>query len=92
MPQTTDAPWIVYLLECADGTLYCGVTTNMERRLAEHNGEAPGGARYTRARRPVRVAACAACPDRSAACKLEAQIKRLPRTEKLSHLCMVHAS
>ncbi|MBF0515457.1 MAG: GIY-YIG nuclease family protein, partial [Desulfovibrionaceae bacterium] len=40
--------WQVYLLECADGTLYCGVTTDLVRRLAEHNGEAAGGARYTR--------------------------------------------
>ena len=37
--------WHVYLLECADGTLYCGVTTDLARRLAQHNGLAPGGAR-----------------------------------------------
>ena len=41
--------WHVYLLECADGTLYCGVTTDLARRLAQHNGLAPGGARYTSA-------------------------------------------
>ncbi|TVM32859.1 GIY-YIG nuclease family protein [Oceanidesulfovibrio marinus] len=86
MPQAPDAPWLVYILECADGTYYCGVTTDLDRRLAEHNGEAPGGARYTRSRRPVRVAASAPCPDRSAACSLEARIKRLPRAEKVAFL------
>ena len=80
------APWRVYLLECADGTLYCGVTTDLTRRLAEHNGQAPGGARYTRARRPVRLAASAAFPDRSSACSAEARIKRLPRAAKKAAL------
>jgi putative endonuclease len=78
--------WYVYLLECADGTLYCGVTTDLARRLVEHNGQAPGGARYTRARRPVRLAASASCPDRASACTLEARIKRLPRSQKLAAL------
>ncbi len=78
--------WYVYLLECADGTLYCGVTTDLERRLAEHNGSAPGGARYTRARRPVCLAASAVFPDRSAACSAEARIKRLPRGRKKAAL------
>jgi len=78
--------WFVYLLECADGTLYCGVTTDLTRRLAEHNGQAPGGARYTRGRRPVRVAASAPCADRPAACALEARLKRLPRAAKLGFL------
>ncbi|MEG1610852.1 MAG: GIY-YIG nuclease family protein, partial [Bilophila sp.] len=54
--------WYVYLLRCADETLYCGVTTDMTRRLAEHNGLQAGGARYTRARRPVRVALYVAQP------------------------------
>ncbi|MEW6253246.1 MAG: GIY-YIG nuclease family protein, partial [Planctomycetota bacterium] len=43
--------WWVYLVRCADGTLYTGITTDVERRLAEHNGAAGGGARYTRSRR-----------------------------------------
>lgn len=78
--------WHVYLLECADGTLYCGVTTDLDRRLAEHNGQAPGGARYTRSRRPVRLAASACFSDRSSACSAEARIKRLPRREKRAAL------
>jgi len=79
-----DAPWCVYLLECGDGTLYCGVTTDPVRRLAEHNGELPGGARYTAARRPVRLAAAAAVSDRAAACRAEARVKRLPKARKVA--------
>lgn len=74
--------WQVYLLRCADGSLYCGVTTDMERRLAQHNGLCPGGARYTRSRRPVRLEACRACADRTEALRLEARIKRTPRARK----------
>lgn len=76
--------WHLYLLECRDGTLYCGVTTDPERRLAEHNGAQPGGARYTAARRPVRLLAVAALPDRAAACRAEARLKRLPKAQKLA--------
>jgi putative endonuclease len=75
--------WHVYLLECSDKTLYCGVTKDLDRRLAEHNGLSPGGARYTFSRRPVRLLAAACCRDRSSACALEARIKRLPRSRKL---------
>ena len=78
--------WYVYLLECNDGSLYCGVTTNPERRLEEHNGLRPGGARYTRGRRPVRLAACVEQPDRSAALRLEADIKKTPRAGKVKKL------
>jgi putative endonuclease len=71
----------VYLLRCADDSLYCGWTTNIERRLAAHaTGKA---SRYTRSRRPVRLAAVIPVPDRSAALREEARIKRLPRAEKL---------
>ena len=74
--------WQVYLLRCADDSLYCGVTTDMERRLAQHNGLCPGGARYTRSRRPVRLEACRDCVDRAEALRLEARIKRTPRARK----------
>ena len=46
--------WFVYILECADGSLYTGITTDLERRVSEHN-EGKLGARYTRARRPVKL-------------------------------------
>jgi len=79
--------WHVYLLTCADGTLYCGVTSDLARRLAEHNGGASGaGAKYTRARRPVALAAHAPCADKSAALRLELAVKKRPRAAKLVFL------
>lgn len=79
--------WHVYLVNCADGTLYCGITNDLARRLAEHNGEAAGaGARYTAARRPVRLAASAPCADKPAALRLELAVKKLPKARKLAFL------
>jgi putative endonuclease len=70
-----------YLLRCADGSLYCGWTTDVERRLAAHReGTA---SRYTRSRSPVELAAVVPVADRSAALREEARIKRLPRAAKL---------
>jgi putative endonuclease len=71
----------VYLLRCADGTLYCGWTTDLERRLRAHRSGT--GSRYTRSRRPVELAYAAPVADRSAALREEARIKRLPRAVKL---------
>lgn len=72
--------WVCYLVCCADGTLYCGITNNLEKRLAAHNsGEA---AKYTRGRRPVRLVHVESCADKSAALKRELQIKELSRGEK----------
>ena len=79
-----DPNWYVYLLECADGTFYCGVTTDTERRLAQHNGLLSGGARYTSTRRPVRLLASMACENRSAALVMEWRIKHMPRDKKLA--------
>lgn len=73
--------WFVYLLRCADDSLYCGVCTNLERRLEEHN-TSPRGARYTRARRPVALVWHTERDSRSAACQEEARIKRLSRAAK----------
>ena len=85
-PPANAAAWLVYLLECADGTLYCGVTNNMDRRLNQHNGQVPGGARYTRGRRPVLLLANRACGDKSEALRLEKAVKSRPRTHKLQFL------
>jgi putative endonuclease len=74
-------PAFVYLLRCGDRTLYCGWTYDVERRLAAH--QAGKGARYTRPRLPVEVAAVFEQPDASAARREEARIKRLTRSEKL---------
>ena len=76
--------WFVYILRCADDSLYTGVTTNPERRLRQHNGELVGGAKYTRLRRPVKLVWEEIHPDRSSACKRESGIKKLRRTEKLN--------
>ncbi len=74
--------WFVYLLRCADGTLYAGITTDLDRRLAAHNAGA--GARYTRARRPVELIHFESVADRAEASRREAAIKRLPRAAKLA--------
>ncbi len=74
--------WIVYILQCADGSLYTGITTDLERRIAEHN--AGTGAKYTRARLPLKLVYEESAKDRSKASKREAAIKKLGRSEKLA--------
>lgn len=73
--------YFLYILECADGSLYTGITTDVHRRFSEHKNKK--GANYTRARRPLRVAYTEECADRSSALKREAEIKRWPREKKL---------
>ena len=80
-PSMSAEAW-VYLLRCADGSLYCGWTTDVQRRLARH--VAGTASAYTRSRRPLELALALAMPDRSAARREEARIKRLPRTAKLA--------
>ena len=72
--------WVCYLLRCADDTLYCGITNDMEKRLAAHN--AGEGAKYTRGRLPVNVVFSESCVDKSAALKREMKIKRMSRSAK----------
>ena len=77
----SEAEAFVYLLRCRDGTLYCGWTNDLERRLRAHSqGTA---SRYTRARRPVKLAWSKRLASRSEAMREEARIKRLSRSEKL---------
>jgi putative endonuclease len=71
----------VYLLRCADDSLYCGWTTDVERRVAAH--AAGTASRYTRSRLPVELVFVAPVADRSAALREEARIKRLSRADKL---------
>jgi putative endonuclease len=80
----TATPWHVYLVRCADGTLYTGVALNVAQRIAEHNGKGTRGARYTRSRRPVKLAYQEPAANRSAACKREYRVKQLSRAEKLA--------
>jgi putative endonuclease len=74
--------WQVYILQCADKTLYTGITVDLARRLQEHNSSKLG-AKYTRARRPVKIVYSKKFPNRSAASIAESKIKKLSRKEKL---------
>jgi putative endonuclease len=76
--------YTVYILECADRTYYTGITTDLDRRIDEHN-HSDKGAKYTRARRPVTLRYHEELPDKSHALKREIAIKRLTRTAK-THL------
>jgi putative endonuclease len=73
--------WQVYLLRCADGSFYAGITTDLDRRLAEHNS-GKAGAKYTRARRPVTLAWSEPAVDRGAASRREHQLRKLSRGAK----------
>lgn len=76
------ARWFVYVVRCRDGSLYTGISTDVESRVAAHN--AGTGARYTRARRPVQVVHVERKRSRSTALRREAAIKALSRAEKLA--------
>jgi putative endonuclease len=78
------SPYYVYIAKCNDGSLYTGITTNLERRLRQHNGEVLGGAKYTHTRRPVEFVYSEKFETRSEATKREYEIKNnLTREEKL---------
>jgi putative endonuclease len=77
--------YYVYILECADGTLYTGITTDVARRVIEHNDSAKG-ASYTRSRRPVGLVYQEEVASRSEALKREHALKNLTRTQKLALL------
>ena len=72
--------WYVYILRCGDGTLYTGITMDVQRRLQMHRSGK--GAKYTRGRQPLELVYREACEDHSQALKREWQIKQLPRAEK----------
>jgi putative endonuclease len=74
--------YYVYIVRCNDGTLYTGITTNIDRRINEHNGELTGGAKYTTARSPVLLEYSAVSPDRSSASIEESRIKKLTKVNK----------
>lgn len=76
--------WYVYILRCADASLYTGITTDLRRRIEEHNAGRLVGARYTRARRPVEPVYVEAVETRSLAARREAELKRMSRSDKLA--------
>ncbi|MDG6988440.1 MAG: GIY-YIG nuclease family protein [Nitrososphaerota archaeon] len=84
------APYYVYIVRCADGTLYTGVTTDLARRVEEHNSGR--GAKYTRGRRPVRLAFSEPAESRGRALEREAEIKKLGRSDKLALLASAPAA
>ena len=73
--------WYVYILECNDATLYTGVTTDITRRLVEHNTSTKG-AKYTRSRRPVKIVYSCSLPTRSEAQKQEYLLRKKSKEEK----------
>jgi predicted GIY-YIG superfamily endonuclease len=75
-----DVTWTLYMVRCSDGSLYTGITNDLERRLSMH--DAGKGARYTRGRGPVTLVYREACADRSLASRREAAVKRLTRVAK----------
>ncbi|MCK5405134.1 MAG: GIY-YIG nuclease family protein [Desulfobulbaceae bacterium] len=79
--MTTKTPWYVYMVRCCDGTLYTGISTDLDRRIAEHNSE-KGGAKYTRPRRPVHLVYSEQIDSRSAATKREYCLRKLSASEK----------
>ena len=76
----TEKKWFLYILRCGDGSLYTGITTDVEARLAQHR--AGKGAKYTRGRGPLEVVYTEECGDHSMALKRELAVKALPREEK----------
>jgi putative endonuclease len=80
----SETSWFVYMLRCSDGSLYTGVTTDVTRRVKEHNGEGGKGkgAKYTKAHRPVVLAYQELVPTRSEAQIREAQLRKLSKLEK----------
>ena len=82
--------WWVYILECADESLYTGITNDLDRRLQEHR--AGKGAKYTKGRGPLKLVYSEACQDRGHASKRENQIKGLGRQAKLSLVATIYPS
>ena len=76
--------WYVYLLRCTDNTLYCGITNDLDRRIAQHN--AGTGAKYTRGRTPVILEAHTTVYSMGDALRLESKIKKQPRNRKIAYL------
>jgi len=74
--------WVVYVVRCADDSLYCGITNDLPARLAAHH--AGKGAKYTRGRGPLALVATQRCRDKRVALRIEHAVKRLRRQEKLA--------
>ena len=82
--------WFLYVVECSDGSLYTGVTTDVQRRLNEHN-KTSKAAKYTRSRRPVKLVYYEEHANRSSASKAEYALKKMSRRNKLQYIASPHA-
>lgn len=76
-------PSFTYIVQCADNTLYTGWTVDLDNRVSAHNGGVPGGAKYTKSRRPVTLVWAMECPSKELACRLEYCIKGMSRKMKM---------
>ena len=83
MGTTTQNNWLIYILKCGDGSLYCGITNNLEKRLKQHKGEIKGGAKYTRSHWPCKLVYKEKSRSRSDALQREIVIINMSRNEKL---------
>ena len=84
MGTTTQNNWLIYILKCGDGSLYCGITNNLEKRLKQHKGEIKGGAKYTRSHWPCKLVYKEKSASRSEASQRELVIKKMSKDEKQS--------
>jgi putative endonuclease len=82
MSKKNQSNWLIYILECVDGSLYCGITNNLERRLKQHKGEIKGGAKYTRSHWPCKLVYKEKSASRSKASQREVIIKKMSKVEK----------
>lgn len=87
MPKKSTS-YFTYIVKCSDGTYYTGLTSNLQKRLIQHNGKKAGGAKYTRIRRPVTLLYYEVFPTRSEALRRELAIKKITKKAKelLCHL------
>ena len=82
MSTTPQNNWLIYILKCVDGSLYCGITNNIEKRLKQHKGEIIGGAKYTRSHWPCKLVYKEKSASRSEALQREVVIKKMSKVEK----------
>ena len=80
-----DEPWFVYVVECRDGSYYCGITNNVEKRVDAHNTKSTG-AKYTKTRRPVKLLKFWTYENKSVAAKEEYKFKKLTRAKKIERI------
>ena len=89
MDTTPQKNWLIYILECGDGSLYCGITNNLEKRLKQHKGEIKGGAKYTRSHWPCKLVYEEKSANQSKALQREVIIKKMSKNEKQALINLV---